>query len=116
MATASLKRRKRSRSAQGRGLRLRRVTDNYRVQVFHPDGRFYSTFGKIGGPREPERFQFPTGIAFDPAGHVYIVDRVNRRVQVFTGPGGGFSNRHRQQPDSEVRPGSTLTVFARFLG
>ena len=47
-----------------------------------------STNGARAGPASG-RFRYPTGIALDAAGRVYVVDRENNRVQVFDA-GGNF--------------------------
>ncbi len=58
---------------------------NHRVQVFDLDGHFKFTFGSPGsGPGE---FQEPKQIAFDRDGNVFVVDRLNDRVQIFTPEG-----------------------------
>jgi DNA-binding beta-propeller fold protein YncE len=66
------------------------VTDGYgnsRVHVFSPDGRLNRSWGEPGsGPGE---FRLPHGIALDRAGRVYVGDRMNSRIQVFT-PAGDF--------------------------
>jgi sugar lactone lactonase YvrE len=37
----------------------------------------------------PGQFQYPTGVALDPPGNVYVSDQLNRRIQVF-GSNGAF--------------------------
>ena len=64
------------------------VSDGYgnaRVVKFSSDGTYLSEWGSRGtGPGE---FGLPHGIAVDEDGRVYVVDRDNRRVQVFDGDG-----------------------------
>ena len=67
--------------------------DNGRVQTWTVDGEWVSEFGEvdndpaIGGP--PGAFDLMHGIAVDHAGRIYVGDRRNNRVQVFT-PEGEF--------------------------
>ena len=64
------------------------VSDGYRnsrVVRFSRDGRYLFSWGRKGsGPGE---FQVPHGIARDGAGHVYVADRSNARIQVFDSAG-----------------------------
>jgi DNA-binding beta-propeller fold protein YncE len=64
------------------------VADGYgnaRVHRFAPDGRLLQSWGQPGsGPGE---FQVPHGIAVDADGTVYVADRENSRVQLFSAEG-----------------------------
>jgi len=66
------------------------VTDGYRnarVHRFTPDGRLGASWGAPGhGPGE---FHLPHSIAFDSDGVLYVADRSNKRIQMFT-PEGAF--------------------------
>jgi DNA-binding beta-propeller fold protein YncE len=74
------------------------ISDGYgnsRVVKFNQQGKFLTTWGKKGtGPGE---FNLPHAIRLDAAGHVYVGDRENNRVQVFDANGkflrqfGGFA-------------------------
>jgi DNA-binding beta-propeller fold protein YncE len=59
------------------------VTDtlNNRVEIFDPDGKFVSLFGRHGDG--PGYFARPKGIAIDGDGHIWVVDQFQDRVQVF---------------------------------
>lgn len=61
------------------------VSDGYqntRVVKFSADGKYQFKWGKKGdGPGE---FDLPHGIALDAVGRVYVADRSNARVQIFT--------------------------------
>jgi DNA-binding beta-propeller fold protein YncE len=64
------------------------VTDGYgnaRVHRFAPDGRLLHSWGEPGSG--PGQFHVPHGLAVDRDGTVYVADRENSRVQLFTGGG-----------------------------
>jgi DNA-binding beta-propeller fold protein YncE len=64
------------------------VTDGYgnaRVHKFTPDGRLLLSWGEPGFG--PGQFQLPHGIAVDHQGTVYVADRENSRIQLFTPEG-----------------------------
>jgi DNA-binding beta-propeller fold protein YncE len=68
------------------------VADGYgnaRIHRFAPDGRLLHSLGAPGSG--PGQFQVPHGIAVDQAGIVYVADRENSRVQLFTGGGAYIS-------------------------
>jgi DNA-binding beta-propeller fold protein YncE len=54
---------------------------NTRVLKFSKEGNFIATWGRKGnGPGE---FDIPHAIAMDSAGHVFVGDRANNRIQIF---------------------------------
>lgn len=64
------------------------VTDGYRnsrLAVFDANGDLVWQINKRGS--EPGAFHLPHGISADSAGHIYVADRRNARVQVFTEDG-----------------------------
>jgi DNA-binding beta-propeller fold protein YncE len=64
------------------------VADGYgnaRVVHFDKDGKFVGAWGKLGV--EPGEFNLPHAIAVDSKGRVYVGDRNNARIQVFTADG-----------------------------
>ncbi|MEX0712237.1 MAG: 6-bladed beta-propeller, partial [Pirellulales bacterium] len=64
------------------------VTDGYgnaRVHKFTPDGRLMLSWGEPGSG--PGQFNLPHGIAVDSQGRVYVADRENSRLQIFSGEG-----------------------------
>jgi DNA-binding beta-propeller fold protein YncE len=66
------------------------VSDGYgnaRVHRFSPDGRLLNSWGAPG--TGPGQFRLPHGIAVDAQGTVYVADRENSRVQLFS-PDGQF--------------------------
>lgn len=58
-----------------------------RVLKFDKDGKFLTQWGGKGN--EPGKFQVAHGLAIDPQGNLWVADRENQRIQVFT-PAGGF--------------------------
>ena len=66
------------------------VTDGYRnarVHRFSADGRLVTSWGAPG--TAPGEFHLPHSIAFDPDGKLYVADRANKRIQIFS-PDGDF--------------------------
>ncbi|HVB15095.1 MAG TPA: 6-bladed beta-propeller [Stellaceae bacterium] len=66
------------------------VTDGYRnarVHRFSADGKLKSSWGMPG--QGPGQFHLPHSIGFDDAGMLYVADRSNKRIQIFT-PDGEF--------------------------
>jgi DNA-binding beta-propeller fold protein YncE len=64
------------------------VSDGYgnaRVHKFSSDGRLLLSWGEPGAG--PGQFHLPHGIAVDRQGTVYVADRENSRVQLFTSEG-----------------------------
>jgi len=66
------------------------ITDGYRnarVHHFTRDGRLVKSWG---GPGHGEgQFHLPHSIAFDDDGKLYVADRANKRIQIFS-PDGDF--------------------------
>ncbi|HEY2839741.1 MAG TPA: peptidyl-alpha-hydroxyglycine alpha-amidating lyase family protein [Pirellulales bacterium] len=66
------------------------VSDGYgnaRIHKFSPDGKLLFSWGEPGAG--PGQFHVPHGIAVDRSGTVYVADRENCRLQLFT-PEGRF--------------------------
>jgi tripartite motif-containing protein 71 len=67
------------------------VADSYnmRIQKFTSSGTYLSQWGKVGnsGSSGDGEFSLATGVATDKNGNVYVADRYNYRIQVFTGSG-----------------------------
>ena len=56
--------------------------DNKRVSIFDKDGVFVHCFGSKGSGHG--QFSSPRGIAISPTGDIYISDRGNKRIQIFS--------------------------------
>ena len=64
------------------------VSDGYgnaRVHKFAPDGRLLLSWGEPG--EGPGQFRVPHGIAVDREGTVWVADRENSRIQIFSADG-----------------------------
>lgn len=64
------------------------VADGYgnaRIHRFAPDGRLRFSWGSPG--TGPGQFRIPHGIAVDGRGRVWVADRENDRIQIFTDAG-----------------------------
>ncbi len=64
------------------------VSDGYgnrRIAKFSPEGYFLLEWGRSGD--KPGEFNEVHNVALDHEGRVYVADRINRRIQVFTGDG-----------------------------
>ena len=64
------------------------VSDGYgasRVHKFSPDGELVLSWGTEGGG--PGEFHLPHGVHVDGQGRVYVADRENHRIQIFTSEG-----------------------------
>jgi DNA-binding beta-propeller fold protein YncE len=64
------------------------ISDGYgnaRVHRFAPDGRLLQSWGEPGSG--PGQFQVPHGLAVDRDGTVYVADRENSRIQLFSADG-----------------------------
>jgi streptogramin lyase len=65
--------------------------DNNRVVELSPTGRSMARWGRNGGDGTAGtangEFNEPRGVAIDRAGHVFVVEKLNHRVQEFTASG-----------------------------
>ena len=55
------------------------------VQILNSDLSYFGTFGKRGSGKR--QFDYPSHLACDSAGNVYIADCNNHCIQVFTAEG-----------------------------
>ena len=58
-----------------------RLSPNHAIRVFGTDGSYISSFGRVGN-KEGE-FSFPSYLALDHDGNLYVTDTLNGRVQKF---------------------------------
>jgi sugar lactone lactonase YvrE len=58
---------------------------NARVHHFTPDGQLIRSWGEPG--TEPGQFRLPHGIGISPDDRVFVTDRENDRIQIFTRDG-----------------------------
>ena len=78
------------------------ITDGYgnaRVHKFSADGQLLYSWGEPGDG--PGQFHLPHGIAVDPKGTVYVADRENSRIQLFS-PEGEYITEWKDM----LRPGN----------
>jgi sugar lactone lactonase YvrE len=76
------------------------VSDGYgnaRVHRFAPDGRLVHSWGEPGSG--PGQFHVPHGLAVNQDGTVFVADRENSRIQIFTADG-----VYREQWSDVARP------------
>jgi DNA-binding beta-propeller fold protein YncE len=65
------------------------VTDGYRnarVHRFSAAGQLVASWGQ-GGKTEPNQFHLPHSLVADQLGRIYVCDRENNRIQVFSAEG-----------------------------
>jgi len=65
------------------------VTDGYcnsRVHRFTADGKLKASWG-VPGKSAPGEFHLPHSVAIAPDGKLYVADRANRRIQIFSADG-----------------------------
>jgi len=55
---------------------------NHRMQIFHGTGAHKGGFGGLGD--QPGMFNYPTSVALSAGESLYVVDKGNRRIQVFS--------------------------------
>jgi len=70
------------------------VTFDHYVDVYDENGKLLRKIGK-GGGRSLEKFWFPTGVAVDKDGVVYVSDTENGRIQMFKSDGTFLSSTPR---------------------
>ncbi len=93
------------------------VTDGYgnaRVHKFSAEGELQLSWG---GPGEgPGEFNLPHGIALDSAGRVYVADRENSRVQIFSAQGEFITEWTHLSRPMQVFIDSADNVFVAEVG
>lgn len=93
------------------------VADGYgnaRIHRFSPDGKLLQSWGEPGnGPGE---FHVPHGIAIDRDGMVYVADRENSRVQIFSADGQYMTEWNGIARPCQVFIDNDQNVFVAELG
>jgi sugar lactone lactonase YvrE len=93
------------------------ITDGYgncQVHKYDSEGQYLSSWGEPGDG--PGQFQIPHGICIDKRGLVYVADRENNRIQIFT-PEGEFITQWtgiRRPNDLFLAPDEKLFVASMF--
>lgn len=93
------------------------ITDGYgnaRVHRFSNDGRLIESWGEPGSG--PGQFAVPHGIAIDADGIVYVADRENSRLQLFSPEGDYLKSWDNLARPSEVFIDEHQTVYVAELG
>lgn len=75
--------------------RIRRIDPSGKITTIAGSGDTYGGFGGDGGPATSARLAYPSGVALDAAGHLYIADESNHRIR-------------------RVDPAGTITTFAEI--
>lgn len=91
------------------------ISDGYRnarVHRFSSDGQLIQSWGQPG-KEEPGHFHLVHSLLIDPEGKVYVCDRANRRVQIFS-PDGEFITMWTGMggPDNIVRDADGIFYIA----
>jgi DNA-binding beta-propeller fold protein YncE len=93
------------------------ISDGYgnaRIHRFSPEGNLLHSWGEPGAG--PGQFHVPHGIAVDPHGVVYVADRENSRLQLFS-PSGEFQSEWTDvSRPCEVFIDAPGTVYVAELG
>lgn len=97
-------------------------SQQHRVLVYDANGNFISSFGQRG--REPGEFNYPTHVAVDGRGQIYVTDSMNYRIQIFDadgkfirefgGPGDGPGRFSRPKGVAADAAGHVYVVDALF--
>jgi DNA-binding beta-propeller fold protein YncE len=93
------------------------ISDGYgnaRIHRFSADGRLIQSWGEPGA--DPGQFHVPHGIAIDRQGTVYVADRENSRVQLFSPTGEFLTQWTDVARPCEVFIDRAGTVFVAELG
>ncbi len=93
------------------------VSDGYgnaRIHRFSVDGRWLASWGSPGSG--PGQFHLPHGIALDRQGRVYVADRENSRLQIFSPEGQFLSQWTDVARPCQVAIDAEDNVFVAELG
>jgi DNA-binding beta-propeller fold protein YncE len=93
------------------------ISDGYgnaRVHHYSPDGKLLNSWGEPGAGKG--QFHIPHGIAIDAAGSVWVADRENSRIQIFTPEGKFVAEWTDVARPCQLRFDSTGNVYVAELG
>jgi len=97
------------------------VSDGYRnarIHRFSPDGQLIASWG-VPGKRGPGQFHLPHSILVDQETLLYVCDRENNRIQIFTGDGEFttmWTDMTRPNDISEGKDGNFYVAESSFQG
>jgi sugar lactone lactonase YvrE len=81
-----------------------------RIVKFDKNGKYVTEWGRLGhGPGE---FNVPHSLAMDKAGHLYVADRANNRIQIFTQDGKYLGQMRQFSGDSGIFIDGNDTLYA----
>jgi DNA-binding beta-propeller fold protein YncE len=92
------------------------ISDGYgnaRVHHFSPDGTLIQSWGEPG--LGPGQFNLPHGIAVHPDGRVFVADRENDRIQIFSPDGDHLDTWEDTQRPTQLQIGSDGVVHVAEL-
>ena len=93
------------------------ISDGYgnsRVHHYSPQGKLIRSWGERG--TGPGQFMLPHGVAVDPTGLVYVCDRENNRIQIFTPEGQYVSHWKGVHRPNQIVLGNDGAAFVSELG
>lgn len=93
------------------------VTDGYgnaRVHQFTPEGKHIRSWGEPGSG--PGQFRSPHCVYIDPSNQLYVVDRENYRIQVFTAEGRYIREFQGMNRPDHIWPGDDGDLIITELG
>lgn len=73
---------------------------NARIVKFDKTGKYLMEWGSHG--RGPGQFEVPHSLAMDSQGRLYVADRANNRIQIFTQDGKFLGQMHQFSRDSGI--------------
>ena len=88
------------------------VTDGYRnarVHRFTADGTLVKSWGTPG--KEPGQFHLPHSVVTTPDGTLYVADRANKRIQLFTPDGDFLGQWNGMGGPNDIALGNDGTFF-----